>query len=490
MRRVLILWVLLLLPLGLLAQGKMDMGKNQGSKQSMGMMKAMQNPVTVSVNSAGMSGMNAKMKKMMQEKEKKIQDLEARLDELEKKVKVLENKDTHLVLGNLKFWGYLRMRYVDSLDKTYSAISLEEITFNLAYHPADYITAWINVWWHPNQISLSNVLSGVPPYYPSEMIGYTYFERAQAELKLPTLGKYTQSFRIGKWYRSAFGIPPKYPNRKISDYSLVAEAFTHDRVTGIEYISSFSGMINFAVSVFNGLRIGDRPFGPNNPVNPPKVKIIADREMFGVGPGPLSEVTDNDKNKGVSVKLGYQWPAGVSYSKAYHSNGKYFQFDIFGTNGNRLTNGDLKTLTDSNKLNIPVDLFKNRNKYRAGADMRVILGRFSSDAEFFYGYTGGLEITGFHILGVYKVLPGRFDFLARYAELDTHEDFSNHRFDSEAYSALWNKRQIQLSLKTYLAKWAWIQTEYYFNFEGPKGDVKWNKVKNDVFFIEFVFFYM
>ena len=130
----------------------------------------------------------------------------------------------------------------------------------------------------------------------------------------------------------------------------------------------------------------------------------------------------------------------------------------------------------------------------------MVLGRFSSDAEVFKGWTGGIQTVGYHILGVYKLIPGRLDFLARYAELDNlniPEDALTFSDDSGTHdvTALWNKSQIQLSLKLYLAKWAWIQTEYYFNFEGPKGDVAWKHkdkpfTNNDVFFIELVLFYM
>ena len=486
MKRVILLWVFLLLPLGLYAE--------EGGK-----------PVTTTTRSAkavtaAANSVQGVKPAVHQETMKKIADLEKKINELAKKVEELKGKSDHLVLGNLKLWGYLRMRYYDDLRRKYSGFSLEEMTVNLFYKPATYIKAWMNFWIHPNQIgftptSKSIIGCDIPTegnycikesLYPSEMIGYLYIERAQAELTLPTLGPLTHSLRIGKWYRAAFGIPPAYPNRKISDYSLVSEAFTHDRVIGMDYMLSYNHMINFAASLYNGLAIGARSFGPYDRVEPKSVTIIADREIASVTGGKLAAVTDNDYNKEVSFKLGYQWPAGASYRKEYGGNGKYFQVDAFGTIGNRLTDADIGYLK---KLNVPESLVPNRKKFRAGADLRLVLGRFSSDAEFFKGWTGGLQTIGYHILGVYKIFPGRVDFLARYAELDNLVDFSNGKYDSQTFSALWNKRQVQLSLKTYLAKWAWIQTEYYFNLEGP-GTPKWNRVKNDVFFIEFVFFYM
>ncbi len=470
MRKVFGLLIMLLLPLGLWA----------GSSSP------------ASVTEATVSNSNLQNKNS-----EEIQKLQQQVEDLSKQLKILKAKDEHLVLGNLKLWGYLRMRYLDDLRGKYSALSIEEMTLNLVYHPAKFITAWMNFWVHPNQLVLGNVLNPKntsnkgQDFYPTEAIGYLYIERAQAEIKLPSVGLYTHSLRIGKWYRAAFGIPPSYPNRKISDYSLVSEAFTHDRVIGIDYIASYNKMVNFAVSVYNGLAIGARNFGPSDPIIGNNIPIIADREI--VSPcWKVMCVTDNDYNKEVSMKLGYQWPAGASYRAAYGGNGKYFQFDVFGTIGNKLTKADKKYLTDPEKLDIPSTIIHNNKKFRAGADARLVVGKSSYDAEFFKGWTGGLQTIGFQVLGVYKLFPGRLDLLARYAELD---NINVTKTQAKNVPALWNKRQIQLSVKVYLAKWAWIQTEYYFNFEGPTGDVAWvhknnPKTRNDVFFIEMVLFYM
>ncbi len=476
MRKVFLLWVLLLLPLGLWAEAS--------------------SPASVTgATSPEQKVVKAETGKSTQSQEKKIQELEKKIDELSTELKVLKGKSDHLVLGNLKLWGYLRMRYTDDLKGKYSALSIEEMTLNLVYHPASYITAWMNFWVHPNQIVLGKVYDPTSStnegVYPAEGIGYLYIERAQVEFKLPSLGLYTHSLRAGKWYRAAFGIPPSYPNRKISDYSLVSEAFTHDRALGIDYISSFDGMINFALSVYNGMSIGSRNFGPSGLVRPVKVAILADREIL-TPCGSLMCTTDNDYNKAVSFKLGYQWPSRAIYKVEYARNGKYFQVDVFGTIGNKLNDADYGTLTG--KFNIPTNIIRNRKKYRAGADARLVFGKFSSDFEIFKGWTGGLQTVGFQILGVYKVLPGKFDVLARYAELD-NVNITKDESNMGSAHILWDKRQIQLSMKFYLAKWAWVQTDYYFNWEGPKGDVTWTKsddpdTYNDVFFIELVFFYM
>ena len=499
MKKLFILWVSLLLPLGLWAE-------NAQKAPSPTPKETQSSAVTATTNGAPM--MQGKMKKMMsspmhQKMITENESLKRKVDELEKEVKKLKGKSEHLVLGNLKLWGYLRMRYLDDLRGKYSAFSLEEMTVNLAYHPANYITAWMNFWIHPNQIAFGltgkEIFNGCDvqtagnkclAMYPSEMIGYVYIERAQAQLQLPKLGPITHAIRIGKWYRAAFGIPPKYPNRKISDYSLVSEAFTHDRVIGLDYLLSFKHTVNFAASLYNGLAIGARNFGPSDPVSPTGIPIIADREIVTPGKGNLAAVTDNDYNKEVSFKLGYQWPGGAVYGKEYATNGKYFQMDAFGTIGNKLTDADIGYLT--RKLGVPATLVPNRKKFRAGADIRLVVGRFSYDAEIFKGWTSKIQSIGYHILGVYKVFPNKLHFLARYAELDypgIGADVSGN------VPALWNKRQVQLSLKVFLAKWAWIQTEYYFNFEGPKGDITWKhkgmpSTNNDVFFVEFVFFYM
>ena len=494
MRKVLMVFVLLLFSMGTLFAA--EPAKTQEKQPEKEKKVEYQQPATKANMPQKMQKMQKMQKKMdMKGHAKKMKQMKAaaqkqkqQIENLTKEVKKLSGLNKHLVIGNLKLWGYLRMRYLDNLQGTFSSLSLEEITFNMAYHPSKDITAWINMWWHPNQIKLVRTFEGVNSngvvegVYPGEMIGYSWFERAQAELKLPSLGSFAQKIRLGKWYRASFGIAPGYPNRKISDYSLVAEAFTHDRVTGLEYLTTFKKKLSLNFSVFNGENIGDRNIGTVDPTgNSQTVTIVADREQL--------TTLDTDMNKGVSGKLGFI-ALGDNYKKAYHGNGNFLSFDVFGEIGNKLSAGDFKKLDGyygANSVN-----HGNVNKYRAGADARLVLGKFSSDTELFKGWTSNIQTVGFQILGVYKLLPKKVDLLARYGILN------NVNVEHvESLPATWDKSQIQLSAKYYLATWAWIQAEYDFNFErtiahslNPITDFQWNKVKNDKFFIEFVFFYM
>lgn len=66
--------------------------------------------------------------------------------------------------------------------------------------------------------------------------------------------------RVGKGRNFAFGITPSYGNRKTSNYGIVAEAITQDRIQGIQYLLK-KGDLDFGASVHTSRGLGVRNIG-------------------------------------------------------------------------------------------------------------------------------------------------------------------------------------------------------------------------------------
>ena len=85
--------------------------------------------------------------------------------------------------------------------------------------------------------------------------GRTYLESAYLDSPFAN-GR----IRIGKGRGLNFGLTPAIPNRKTSQYNILAETFTQDRVQGLQYDWK-NGTTDFGASLYTDLRLENRQIG-------------------------------------------------------------------------------------------------------------------------------------------------------------------------------------------------------------------------------------
>jgi hypothetical protein len=106
--------------------------------------------------------------------------------------------------------------------------------------------------------------------------GFLYFESCYAEFsKKCEKSGLNHRLLVGNGRNINFGITPSYGNRKTTEYTIVSDMFTHDRIMGVQYKGS-AKKFNFGVSVHNGYDINARATGgPKSN----KVPFLADRGL-------------------------------------------------------------------------------------------------------------------------------------------------------------------------------------------------------------------
>lgn len=161
-------------------------------------------------------------------------------------------------------------------------------------------TAYVELYYHPWAPTPFGT-SGIyleSAYYDAPLGGH-----AQGS----TLGEYG-NLRVGKGRRLTFGITPAYPNRKTTNYGIVSEAFTQDRIQGVQYYYVHD-YVDSGITVQTGYRLGVRQIGeipgdtPRNATH--QVPHLAFRD-----PQSGSGVPDTRQNQklGIAARLGGVWP--------------------------------------------------------------------------------------------------------------------------------------------------------------------------------------
>ncbi|HID57421.1 TPA: hypothetical protein EYP37_12875 [Candidatus Poribacteria bacterium] len=322
------------------------------------------------------------------------------------------------------------------------------------------------------------------PWVPV-MPGQIYVESVYFTLKkLPGIGKLplNGSILIGQGRNRNFGVMPSYSNRKTSEYTIVSDMFTHDRIQGVQL--SFSKKPLFCgVSLHNGYKLGARKVGP--------VKFLADR-----GLDLVNRASDIDSGKEISVRAGIKCPEGpsdaaisFSYAKLYDDgkelNDPTKNDDITFLMDNVL--GWRRVVEKEGKKVVEVDKEMEKfNKIRLGFDSTVVFKERDLPvypsmlrSETYYGMTGDLNHIGLcGMLGV-KVKPLKLDLYAVVGRimLDLED---NQRSAQNSFT--WNITQIMISGLFAIQKGITLRVEYQKNIEDvPQGG---EAPANDKLFLE------
>ncbi|MBI3946541.1 MAG: hypothetical protein HY321_11525 [Armatimonadetes bacterium] len=92
-------------------------------------------------------------------------------------------------------------------------------------------------------------------YHPRAANAGLYVESAYYDTKLGP-GR----IRVGRGSRLTFGITPAYPNRKTSNYGIVGETFTRNRIQGVQYVHA-DRLWDLGAGAHTALRPGTRALG-------------------------------------------------------------------------------------------------------------------------------------------------------------------------------------------------------------------------------------
>ncbi len=273
-----------------------------------------------------------------------------------------------------------------------------------------------------------------------------YLEHAYLGIKgLPLNGM----LYLGQTRNYAFGLTPAYGNRKSSNYGIVSDMFTHDRILGIQYTGKVN-MVDFSAAVYDGYAIGNRAAGEG--VN--KVNFLADR---GSNLGAFQGRDAND-NKEMAARCGV-------------SNMGGFSGGVSGSAG-RLSAADLTFV----KTNVKAD-YTGKIKNRFGVDAKYNVGPLLVQGEFYQGKTSELKHNAWQALALYKIpyQDKTIDVFGRYGAV-------NPDLEATASSYTWKLKQTVAGVVYYFARNIWLQTELEFNDESPMAGIE--KINNDLYFTE------
>jgi hypothetical protein len=301
------------------------------------------------------------------------------------------------------------------------------------------------------------------PWAPSDGL---YIESAYYETGLGA-GK----IRVGKGRRMTFGITPSYPNRKSSNYGIVPEAFTQDRIQGVQYMVQ-QGTLDAGIAVHTGYRLGQRRIGEvpgdyvRNATHQVQHLAFRDDESGGGSPSRLSS------KLAVSARLGGKWANGVKAGVSYYDS--------------TLDSEDLTALTSETAATLlntaggtgtslaPVGT-TSKTMWIGGADFSWKQpSGFVLQGEYYSGKVSVVKDKAWTVLAGWEP-PQGWKFFARYADHDLNATRTANRLS-------WPVKQINLSAVQPLRKALWIQYEYEMNRESPPAGTA--KVKNDLFFVE------
>jgi len=256
-------------------------------------------------------------------------------------------------------------------------------------------------------------------------------------------------FRVGRGRRLSFGMVPTYGNRKTSNYGLVSETFTQDRIQGIQYCRTVENL-SYAASLYTAYRIGNRPLGLGGVTTSPANAVIhlADRDV----PHDINQRLE------VSARVGCRTPQGLSGGLSFASS-KLSPADL----------GYMQAHFDP--------AYTGRTRARYGLDAQYLKDPWIGQLELYLGKTSDLDHNAWCVLAG-RTFPKGQKLYLRYAS-------ANNDITPTADQLTWDTTQLMLSAVQPI-KWTggpvWIQVEYERNDEKPPSGT--NKIKNDVFFAE------
>ena len=329
----------------------------------------------------------------------------------------------------------------------------ERISLSAAAKLGEDGTAYAEIYFHPwltDQV-VSNGLTAVPLSPAGTNVtaeqSRVYFESAYVDLPLGP-GR----IRIGKGRQLNFGLTPAYPNRKTSQYGILSETFTQDRIQGFQW-SAKSGNMDGGVSFFLDQDLGTRNIG----------------DCAGTIPGvdTQSHICDRDNSANNSGRMAVSGKIGVTKPT--------FQAHVSGCVGalNPAQLVPVAAFVPAGTTNTSTD----HNKF--GVDAAWSSGPFFIQGEWYTGKFSLLGVTGYQIaVGLQPKDKPRY--VVKWAALDYDKSQQDGK---AANSRTWPVQQLTLGYVYPIRKGVWIEINYEKNMtSNPAGTTA---PKTDMLLTEF-----
>ena len=328
-------------------------------------------------------------------------------------------------IQNVEVHGYMQNRFYTP-ESGSARIVTERVSLSAIGQMGTDGTAYIEMYLHP--------------WMPTVAEQYrTYLESAYVDLPLAG-GR----IRVGKGRQLNFGVTPSYPNRKTSQYSIVSETFTQDRIVGAQF-SRKQGSFDMGATLYSDYRIGTRSIGtfPNaSPAN--VVPHFVNKDDPANPSGQLAG----------SLKLGMSTP-----TFSWHVSGAVGQF----------LQADADTIAAAYGTTTT-----NRDHNMYGVDATYKQGKMIGKVEWYNGDFSFMNIKGFSILAGYEP-KDKMRVYARYETLDNDQP-------ATANPRTWDTKQFTVGIVKPIRKGVWAELNYERNMESPPAGVQ--NIKNDLLFLE------
>lgn len=289
--------------------------------------------------------------------------------------------------------------------------------------------------------------------------------------------------RVGKGRRIIFGLTPSYPVRRTSNYGIVAEAFTQDRIQGAQYTTK-TGKWDLAGGFHTAYRLGIRNAGeiPGDDVR---------NNVAGTRPGHVvSHLCLRDPSSGSGNPT--LTPNQLARTLQFSGRAGY----AVAKNLNVGFSGSIATLDERDLANLngtsPDTVLRPRNPFTGAVStaigtaftsktMRQLGGDvtykfadgYTAQGEFYDSKVSNLGYNAWDILACKEMTNG-WKYIVRYSQ-------QNMDIVPTDNPLTWDINQISLSMVQPIRKNVWLQYEYEFNGEHTNTG---RKVANDLFFVE------
>lgn len=345
------------------------------------------------------------------------------------------------VLAQVEVHGYMLNRFYANPDASARFVT-ERISLSTAAKLGTDGQAYFEVYFHP-WITDAVVPAGYGGTNVTAEWARTYVESAYLDLPLGS-GR----IRIGKGRQLNFGMTPSYPNRKTSQYGIIAETFTQDRIQGFQY-SMKKGPWDGGVTLFSDQDVDTRSIGDFAGATQ-VVKHLVDKDLPGRISGRLA----------LTGKIGVNTPC--------------FQMHASACTG-KLSPAQVSTVTNAFGY---APAAPNTDHDKFGFDAIYSSGPFVAQSEWYTGKFSYNKVSGYNVLIGYQPKDSRRVYV-RWAALDNSWGPNT----DPKQTASWSTQQFTLGIVQPIRKGVWLEMNWEKNMESPPAGV--SEVNNDLLMFEF-----